>query len=458
MRGLKLFGTSGIRGKADVEITPEMVTKLGASFASLLGNEGVVAVGRDVRLPAELLQHALISGLLAGGVDVEDYGPVPTPALLWAVKKRGLNGAAVITGSHTPPEIIGALFFMGDTAELSYEESLKFERIFFDGPSLMPWTKVGNYSKVEAFDVYLEGVLEQVDLNKLRPPNFRVVLDPGNGAASLMLGRVIRAAGVDTIMINDKVDGTFPNRDPYPRLEILGELVRAVRKNEADLGVATDADGDRAIFVDEEGRAMWGDVSGSVFAEDALSRHAGGVVVAPINSSQLLKWVCDRHGGRVVYTRVGPPAIVSEIKRVGAVFGLEETGKYIWPEGILYGDPALATLKMLEIISEKQKTLSQLVQEFPKFYAIKRAFHCPNELKEVVLASILKEWRKMGEKADIVKVDGVKMVYPDGSWMLLRPSGTEPVFRAYVESRSPDRAKELAKLASSLVKRALRFT
>jgi len=452
VKKLKLFGTSGIRGKANVEITPEMAAKLGASFASLLDNKGVVAVGRDVRLPAELFQHALVSGLLAGGVDIEDCGPAPTPALLWAVKKMGLDGAVVVTGSHTPPEIIGFLFFMKDTAELSYDESHKFEKIFFAGPRLLPWNKVGRYSKVEVFDLYLKSILDHVDLRKLSSSSLSVVVDPGNGVAALTLGKILQATNIETIAINDEVDGTFPHRDPYPRPEVLSELTRVVKETKADFGVATDADGDRAIFVDEGGGVLWGDVSGSIFVEEALRRRRGGIVVAPINSSQLLKWVCDKYGGKVVYTRVGPPAIVSEIKRVEAVFGLEESGKYIWPETILYGDPALASLKMLEIISEKQKTLSQLVQEFPKFYTIKRAFHCPNQLKEKVSIKALEEWRKRGEEAEIVEVDGVKIVYPDGSWMLLRPSGTEPVFRAYVESRSSDRAKELAELASSLVR------
>jgi len=451
----KLFGTSGIRGVANVEMTPEMATKLGAAFASLLNNEGVVAVGRDVRLPAEAFQHALVSGLLAGGVNVEDYGPAPTPALLWAVKKRKLDGAAVVTGSHTPPEIIGFLFFMSDTAELSYEESRRFEKIVSDGPRLLSWNEVGKRTESELFDIYLESVLEQADLRRVSS-GFKVAVDPGNGVAALTLDKILKAAQVETVTINGEVDGTFPSRDPYPRPEVLGDLMRTVKENKADLGIATDEDGDRAIFVDEKGGAMWGDISGSVFVEETLREHGGGVAVAPINSTQLLKWVCDRFGGRIVYSRVGPPAIVSEMKRVKAVFGLEETGKYVWPKSLLYGDSALATLKMLEIISKRQKTLSQLVQEFPKFYSIKKAFHCPDRLKQKVLTKSLEQWRKREEKAEVVDIDGLKFIYPDGSWMLLRPSGTEPVFRVYVESESSDQANQLAKLASSLVKKTLR--
>ena len=131
MKKLKLFGTSGIRGIANTEMTLELATRLGLTFASLLGNEGTVAIGRDVRLSAESLSIAFISGLLSGGVDVEDCGITPTPAVLWALKRKELNGAAVVTGSHTPKEMIGFLFFMKDTAELSSEETHQFENIFF---------------------------------------------------------------------------------------------------------------------------------------------------------------------------------------------------------------------------------------------------------------------------------------------------------------------------------------
>jgi len=438
-----------------VEITPEMATKLGVTFASFLGNEGTVAVGRDVRLPAKLLHHAFISGVLAGGVDVEDCGLAPTPAVLWAVKKRGLDGAAVVTGSHTPPEIIGFLFFMSDTAELSVEESYQFEKIFFNKPKVVAWNEVGKCSEIDVSDLYLRSVLEHVDLRKISSSDFKVVLDPGSGASALVCDKILQAAGVEVVVINGEPNGMFPNRDPYPRPEVLSELVKEVDESGADIGSATDADGDRAIFVDNEGKVLWGDTSGCVFVKDILMKHRGGVVVSPINSSQLIKWVCNIYNGKIIYTKVGPTCIVSGLKRVKALFGVEETGKNIWPEAILYGDWILATLKMLEIMAREQKSLSELVQEFPKFHMRKEAFHCPETLKNSVMMNALKEWKKRGEEAEVVTIDGIKIIYPDGSWMLLRPSGTEPVFRIYVESQDPIRVQELAKVGSELIKKSL---
>ena len=441
-----------------MEITPEMATKLGITFASFLGNEGTVAVGRDVRLPAKLLHHAFISGVLAGGVNVEDCGLAPTPAVLWAVKKRGLDGATVVTGSHTLPEIIGFLFFMSDTAELSVEESYQFENIFFNKPKVVAWNEVGKCSEVDASDLYLRSVLEYVDLPKISSSGFKVVLDPGSGASALVCDKIFQAAGVKVDVINGEPDGMFPHRDPYPRPEALSELVREVNESGADIGSATDADGDRAIFVDDEGKVLWGDVSGCVFVKDILMKHRGGVIVAPINTSQLINWVCNVYNGKLTYTKVGPSSIVSGLKRVKAVFGVEETGKNIWPEAILYGDWILATLKMLEVVAREQKSLSELVQEFPKFHMRKEAFHCPEALKKSVMMNALKEWKKRGEEAEVVTIDGIKIIYPDGSWMLLRPSGTEPVFRIYVESQDPISVQELAKVGSELIKKSLAET
>ncbi len=138
-----------------------------------------------------------------------------------------------------------------------------------------------------------------------------------------------------------------------------------------------------------------------------------------------------------------------------ALFGAEETGKNIWPETILYGDWILATLKMLEIMAKEQKSLSELVQEFPRFHMRKQAFYCPETSKNIVMMDALKEWKKRQEEAEVVTLDGIKIVYPDGSWVLLRPSGTEPVFRVYAESQDLTRVKELAKVGSELARKSL---
>ena len=457
MKKFRLFGTSGIRGIANTEMTPELATRLGLTYASFLGNDGTVAVGRDVRLPAEELSIAFISGLLSGGIDVEDCGITPTPAVLWALKRKELNGAAVITGSHTPKEMIGFLFFMKDTAELSSEETHQFEKIFFSKVKPAVWNQVGKRFDVDISDLYLRSVLDHVNLRKISSSNFKAVLDPGNGASAFICADILEAAGVKTILINGEPTGLFPARDPYPRPEVLGDLAEKVKDCKADIGSATDADGDRAIFVDHEGKILWGDVSGCVFVKDVLLKHGNGTVVVPINTSQLLNWVCDNYNGKLAFTQIGPSAIASDMKTKDAVVAMEETGKNIWSDSILYGDWVLSTLRMLEIMAEEQKSLCEIVKEFPRFYMRKKMFYCPEKLKDIVLTQVLKEWKKRGEDVEIVTIDGVRINYPDGSWLLLRPSGTEAVFRIYTESRELRRLQELENIGSEIVNKSLRY-
>lgn len=456
MKKLRLFGTSGIRGKAKTEMTAVLAKKLGLTFARFLGNEGTVIVGRDVRLTAERLSKSIISGLVSGGINVEDCGVAPTPAVLWALKKKKLDGALVVTGSHTPMDMIGFLFFMKDTSELSYEESTQIENIYNNEAKPVSLNQIGKISQIDISKIYLESVLKYVNINKISSSNYKVILDPGNGSSTYFCSEIFDKVGINTVTINNEPNGLFPNRDPYPRPEVLSVLSSKVRQLNADLGSASDGDGDRAIFVDETGNVLWGDVSGAIFTKNELMNSGGGVIVTPINSSQLITWVCQNYGGQLLFTKIGPPAIVKTMKEKHAIMGLEETGKIIWPNTIWYGDWILTTLKMLEIMAQEKKSLSDLTKTFPSFHMKKQAFHCDAKIKKAVLNQVLEEWKKRDEKAQIITTDGIRINYEDKSWILFKPSGTEPIFRVYSESASPDRVKELANIGSKIVKKILK--
>ncbi len=279
-----------------------------------------------------------------------------------------------------------------------------------------------------------------------------MVIDPGNGAASGVLLPLFERLGCLSIAINDNADGRFPSRSPYPRREVLGKLKRAVLETSADLGVATDGDGDRAIFVDERGEVAWGDVAGSLFAIDRLEHGDGRTVVAPVNSSQLIRDVC-RGRGKLVTTRVGPPAIIDALRsHSDSVFGFEETGKYIWPEVLLYGDVSLSTFRMLELMGSQGKTMKELTASLPRYHMVKRAFRCDDSRKEAIHALILRSSLPPGARR--ITLDGVKLVYPDRSWLLLRPSGTEPFFRCYAEAKTAKEAEGLAKDGIRMLRKA----
>ncbi len=453
----KLFGTSGIRGLVNLKITPEFSAKLGLAAAAFYGEGSTLLVGRDHRPHAQIVEMSLISGLLAGGVNVLEVGVAPTPAILWSISELDADGAIVCTGSHTPSEIVGILFFKKDTAELDRSEEATFEEIFFgEKYRRVPWNEVGLFEYVDVEDIYIEKISEITDRSL---DGKVVVVDPGNGAASGILKEILERVGLDVVAINDVPDPRFPRRDPFPRpsnLEKMGKLVRSI---DAEFGIATDGDGDRAIFAAENGEVYWGDISGALFAIDAIRYRKVSRIVVTINTSSIVEIVARDLGGAVYYCDVGPPAIASKMKEVGAKLGLEESGKYIWSDAIYYGDAALAAIRMLEFLEREGRSMSEIVRELPVRYLTKDAVDCVDDIKEKVTEVVFEKLKQseMGTFRNVVWIhNGFKVFYEDDSWLLFRPSGTEPKYRIHAEADTYEKSEKMLAFGRALVTDAIK--
>ena len=442
----RLFGTSGIRGQVDDLLTPEFAVRAGLSFAALLENKGTVLVGRDVRLNSQLIENALISGLLAGGVDALDCGIVPTPALLFAIRVLHHSGGVMVTGSHTPASTTGLLFFLADTGEMDERDELKFEGIFrTERFNRMPWNEVGSAGALDILETYFEQLHKE--LGNLE--GYRVVVDPGNGSTCGTLGGVLESAGCQVVTINGHSDGTFPARSPYPQPSTLGQLASAVQAAKADLGVGTDSDGDRALFA-KSGNVLWGDITCAMFVKDELRNHNGGHVITTINTSNVIRLLCKENGGTLTVTKVGPPAMAEALRgQKNALIATEESGKYIWPQILMYGDAALATGRLLQIMKKQHKTLEELESELPRFYQFKTTLPCPEQLKSRALAFAIDTWKE-AKGVEVSTIDGVKVNYPNHSSFLLRASGTEHTLRCYAESPNLEEANILLDRVNAL--------
>ena len=447
----KLFGTSGIRGRVDDFLTPEFAVRAGLSFAALLGNKGAVLVGRDVRSNSQLIESALISGLLAGGVNTVDCGIVPTPALLFAVKKLRHSGGVMVTGSHTPAPTTGLLFFLADTGEMDERNELRFEELFrSEQLKRMPWNEVGSSSATDISETYFEALSKELG----NIGGYRVVVDPGNGSTCGTLGTVLENAGCQVVTINGQPDGTFPARSPYPQPSTLGQLASAVQSSKADLGVGVDSDGDRALFA-RSGKVLWGDISCGIFVKSELRNHKGGQVITTINTSNVIRLLCEEYGGSLTVTKVGPPAMAEALRNQrSALIATEESGKYIWPQVLMYGDAALATGRLLQIMKREGKSLEELENELPRFHQFKSTISCPEELKSRALEFAVGKW-KGAEGVEVSTFDGVKVNYPNHSSFLLRASGTEPTLRCYAESLSLKEANKLLGIVNALAQGSL---
>lgn len=447
----KLFGTSGVRGVVGKEITPELVLDLGLALATHLGNSGTVVVGKDPRTSSDMLESCLISGLLSGGCDIRRLGVVPTPAVSFAVRSLQAKAGVMITASHNPPEYNGIKFW--DSSGMAYTPQLenKIEGIYF-GKRMKPvaWDQIGGVEEADVLPGYIETLTGSVKLSR----RYKVVIDCGNGAGSVVTPYLFRKLGCEVLTLNSQLDGHFPGRPLEPTPENLQELCKVVKSVGADLGIAHDGDADRAAAVDERGRAAQADKLLALISAHQL-RRKGEVVVTTVDASSVVDDCVAKRGGRVVRTRVGDVSVAAEIKKHGAVFGGEPSSAWIFPEVHLVPDGPLAAVKILELLDSTGKRLSELLDALPEYQTVREKVACPNERKARVMKKLVPKLRKLPGVAKVLTVDGIRLALKDG-WVLVRPSGTEPYIRVTAEGRTSARAREISEMAVKVLKGAMR--
>ncbi|MEM4335771.1 MAG: phosphoglucosamine mutase [Candidatus Anstonellales archaeon] len=430
------FGTNGIRGNFE-ELTPELALKLGKGIGRYLGKK--IGVGRDGRKTGLCLKNALISGLLSVGCNVIDFDIVPSPTAEFMIKELGLDGVAVVTASHNPPEWNAIKVTDRKMIAVSRERGGKIEKIMEKAKNVK-WTEVGEYRKEEnTVRMHIEKIKNFIDCEAIARKNPFFILDCGNGTASLMV-ELFKEIGVKVVSINDFIDWRFPGRESEPTEEHLKDLKRAVVELKADGGIAWDGDGDRVVFIDEKGSFVSGDkVVGLSVLKSAMDGKKGKFVTT-VATSRVASDTAKKYGYTVVYTKVGAPYLSEEAVKGAAIAG-EEVGGVIWPELSLAKDGFTTAAKIIELIVKDGRKFSEIVEEeLPKYYFVKTKIPCKDEKKKGVMERIKKEMKK--EYGKIITIDGVRADY-DGGWVIVRASGTEPIIRIFSENREEKKAKEV---------------
>ncbi len=279
--------------------------------------------------------------------------------------------------------------------------------------------------------------------------SLKVVVDPGNGVGALVTPYLLRELGCKVYTINANIDGEFPGRPSEPAIINLGGLCATVRAFGADLGVALDGDADRAIFVDEAGTAHWGDRSVALIEKFFLLENRGETVVTPVSSSTVVEEIAEAYGGKIVWTPVGSINVSRTMAKINAKFGGEENGGIFYGPHLAVRDGTMAASLVLDIMAKTGKRLSTLLSELPRHYSWKSKVSCPNTAKEKVLEKLRDETAKL----KVETLDGVKIRLNDKSWILIRPSGTEPIFRLFAEAKTQERATALVEEYSQTVSR-----
>jgi phosphomannomutase/phosphoglucomutase len=375
---------------------------------------------------------------MAVGCKVLDLGVIPTPALQYFVKTHDyVSGGVMITASHNPPQFNGIKCIASDGTEMHKYGEEKIEALYRQVIPANPWNTIGSIEKViGAADSYINAVISNVDSNEIRHAGLKVVLDCANGAACRTTPLLLQKLGVVAITLNADPQGEFPGHPSEPTEDNLQDLMTLTKFVKADLGIAHDGDADRTVFVSQKGKYISGDKSLALISKNELSEKKGGVIVTPVSSSSMVEDVVKEAGGTVIYTAVGSPIVARKMMEVKAIFGGEENGGLIFPEHQFCRDGAMTIAKMLECVV-KYGPLHKQVDALPVYYVNKRKVPCPDDKKETLLAMM----KALYNENKIDATDGLKIFFDDG-WILARPSGTEPIFRIFSESKDENVAIE----------------
>lgn len=439
-----MFGTDGVRGVANKELTPELALKLGRAGAYVLtrgtGNTRLV-IGRDTRISGDMLEAALIAGICSAGVDVLNVGVLPTPAIAHLTGTLNASGGVVISASHNPVADNGIKFFGPSGYKLSDRIEEEIESLV-NAPEAIPapvGAGVGRCHVIaDAADRYVQFLLGAVttDLQGLK-----VVVDCANGAAYRVAPRVLRELGAEVIPINNTPDGVNINDacgSTHPGG--LQEMVLACR---ADLGLAHDGDADRVLAVDARGNLVDGDRIMVICALDlkAKGKLARDTVVVTVMSNMGLHLALREAGVNVVETKVGDRYVLEECLRNGYTFGGEQSGHILFLDHNTTGDGLLTALQLLSVVKESGKPLAELAGRMERLPQILKNVRV--EDKQTVMSSpALAEAIKQSEK----RLAGQGRI-------LVRPSGTEPLVRVMAEGRDMDELEIIVDELAQVVKK-----
>jgi phosphomannomutase / phosphoglucomutase len=410
---------------------PELI---GRAFASELRarNGGrtdlVVAIGHDNRPSSPGLAEQVIRGIRAAGVNVIDYGTVPTPVLYYAAAKEQADGGLQITGSHNPPEYNGfKMIYAGRPVYGDAIQALRARieaRRFEDGRGTL-----------ETRDILAEYV-EDVGGRFVPVRPVKVVVDCGNGTGSVVAVELLRRAGAEVIPLYCESDGTFPNHHPDPTVdEYIQDLIAKVREEKADLGIGFDGDADRIGAVDENGTIVRGDILLLLFALDAMERlGAPQTLIFDVKCSQAVPEVFEAAGGRTIMWKTGHSLIKEKMKEVGAPVAGELSGHICFAEDYYGFDDALyGACALVQLVSREERPLSARVAEFPQYVSTPEIrIDVTEESKFEIIGRAVESFRS---RYDVIDVDGVRVLFEDG-WGLLRASNTQPVLVMRCEART----------------------
>lgn len=442
------FRQYDIRGHADRDLGDELVRDLGLSLGTFYAKRGLqrIAVGRDCRVSSPRLHQALCAGLLEAGMHITDIGVGPTPLLYFAVHHLDLDGGVQITGSHNPPEENGFKMMVGKGSLYGGaidELRTTIERRSFHSAS------GGTIETVDPAPAYVRNIQNDI---RLARRDIRFALDAGNGAAGPLAVRTMGALGLKPATLLCEMDGTFPvhHADPTDP-ETLHMLRERVLSDDLELGFAYDGDGDRVGVIDARGEIVWGDKLMIILSRALLKRYPGATIIGEVKCSQAMYDDIGAHGGRGLLWKTGHSLIKTKMKEENALLAGEMSGHIFFADRYFGFDDAIyATLRILEIVSQSDIPLHEMLSDVPKTFATPEIrVECTDARKFELVEQVLAHYRPTHR---VVEIDGARIQF-EGGWGLVRASNTQPALVLRFEADSESRLNAIRAEVGSLLHR-----
>lgn len=427
-----IFREYDIRGVVGREITVETAGAIARAYAAYLRerNERSVVVGRDLRDSSPQIRDAVVTALVESGCDLTDIGTVITPVFYFARVHLRIDGGVMITASHNPPQFNGFKLAHG-FGTIYGAEIQEIRRIAASGEFV---SGRGQTVARDVLPAYRAMLKDKIHLGSRR---LRAVVDCGNGTASLVAPDALEGLGVDVVRLYCDPDPRFPNHHPDPvQPENLRDLIAAVRRERADVGLGFDGDGDRIGIVDDQGAILWGDLLMVLFWREILPKHPGTVGIVEVKCSQVLFDEIARLGGTPIFYRTGHSLIKAKMKEVGAVFTGEMSGHMFFADEYYgYDDAVYAAGRLLRILSRADRPLSALLADVPRYPVTPEVrVDCSDERKFEVVRALTEQFRA---RYQVIDVDGARVLFADG-WGLIRASNTQPALVVRAEGKTPE--------------------
>ncbi len=443
----QIFREYDIRGIVDKDLNEDVIETIGKAYGTYMRKLGKkrVSIGRDCRLSSPAYARAMTRGINSTGLEVIDIGMVSTPILYFSLFNVDVDGGVMITASHNPGEYNGIKLCV--EKDSLFGEGIQRIRKIAEGGDFASGN--GSVESIDMMDEYLKFLRNNVDIR----PGIKVGIDCGNGMVGIAAPQILKEFGCETTELYITPDGTFPNHHPDPTVvENVEELIHMVRDKKLLLGIGFDGDGDRIGVVDENGNIIWGDILVVILARDILSRMPGAKVIGDVKCSGRLFKDIQKHGGSSIMWKTGHSLIKSKMKLEKAALAGEMSGHIFFADKFFgYDDALYAALRLLEIISNTGKEVSELLEGIPPAVSTPEIrVDCPEEIKFKVVEKVKEELRRGYE---IVDIDGVRVEFPDG-WGLVRASNTQPALVLRFEAETKERLEEIRSLMEGKLEEA----